>query len=82
MITYYLSGEHIIVEKYAKDLVVGGTVGAVTGPINLGDHRYDIHRIQSGKRRCKQGVVKLGYHSAVGVVCQAPRPTPSKKAQM
>ena len=40
MITYYLSGEHIIVEKYAKDLVVGGTVGAVTGPINLGGHRY------------------------------------------
>ena len=67
-----MSGERITVEEYAKDLVVGGTVGAVTGPITLGGAIATTSIASKvGSEGVKQGVVKLGCHAAVGAMSGA-----------
>ena len=67
-----MSGERITGGNYVKDVAIGGTIGAVTGPIGLGGASATASIASKvGTEVGKQGAVKFGCRTAVGAVSGA-----------
>lgn len=67
-----LNGERMTGAEYVKDLAIGGTVGAVTGPIGAGGASATTSiASQVGTEGIKQGAVKLACRTAIGAVSGA-----------
>lgn len=67
-----MSGERMTGGEYIKDLAIGGTVGAITGPIGVGGASVTTSMASKvGTEGVKQGAVKFGCRTAVGAVSGA-----------
>ena len=67
-----MSGERITGGNYIKDVAIGGTIGAVTGPIGLGGASATASIASKvGTEVGKQGAVKFGCRTVVGAVSGA-----------
>ena len=67
-----INGERMTGKDYVKDVVIGGTIGAVTGPIGMGGASVTTSIASKvGTEGVKQGAVKLGCRAAVGAVSGA-----------
>ena len=67
-----MNGERMTSKDYVKNVVIGGTIGAVTGPIGMGGASVTTSIASKvGTEGVKQGAVKLGCRAAVGAVSGA-----------
>ena len=67
-----MSGERMTGKDYAKNVAIGGTIGAVTGPIGLGCTSVTTAIASKvGTEVGKQGTVKFFCRTAVGAVSGA-----------
>jgi len=67
-----LNGERMTIGEYAKDVAIGGTIGAITGPIGAGGASATTSIASKvGTEGIKQGAVKLAGRTAVGAVSGA-----------